>query len=1350
MTSSTLIQKLKEQVLRHPHRVAVASDAGSLTFLDLWRRSGQVAARLRLQGVRADAVVGVFVDSSLELEIAIWAVLRAGGAYLPLSPEYPSSRLRYALEDSGAKIILTTGPLASDARTITPSEGSIVRIEEHWETDGEDAQDGGDVCPGDLAYVIYTSGSTGRPKGVAIEHGSIAHQLNWLHDAMGIGESVRILQKTPFSFDAAQWEILAVSLGATVVMAGIGTYRDPARLIETARRHAVTTLQCVPTLWSALLDADGFRDLDLSQIFSGGEALTSRLAQGLLAAHPSASVINLYGPTETTINVSAYTVKADQLDDTDRVLPIGYPVYGTDLIVCEGPTEIEDGDLGELCIAGPQLARGYIGNAEMTAAKFTTLIDAKGRERRVYRTGDLAIKGADGAVAFHGRVDNQVKVSGHRIELDEIRLAIENHRWIRRATVVPWKTRLGTTQLAAFVELDDNEAALMDQSVAGSHHKSKASRRQVNAQLSNSALRAPEELDGNSVVLPFREASEDVAAQAFARKTYRNFRTRVRADRLGDAIRHAQRLPVSTNAQDVELSKLLIGQILRWFGPFTSDRRLLAKYAYASPGALNASQIFVDVNGVEGLSPGLYYFHPADHTLTLVSPGTRSGEGVRLHIYGKRGRIQEVYSTNVDEVLHLEAGHMLGLLDHVAAAHGLFPVKAASPYTVPATLFSGDDYVHTLSVELVRKPAPLPHGAPIILLQIHEETPDGVGPGTYRVDNDRLTIVGEPVIRRKDVIAINQAVYDRSTFGIALIVSKDAGWEGFVDLGRLLHRLQVADPDIGLMSSGYSSLSGREMATSSRVDALIGADTFSGKGTLSYFALGGGVSAEQRSSRGMEEDLVHMRGPTEILKDDLRELLPEYMVPARVRVIETTPTTPSGKIDLQSLRNLVEAEESARPIVSPGTRLELEVAAIWKEILRLGEEELSIKDSFFDVGGNSLSAMALINRLNARFGTRLPIQALFAAPTVEALASEIGAGAATLSSRLVPLNAAPDARPVYCWPGLGGYPMSLRTLVRATGDNRHRFLGVQAHGINPDEVPFPTIQEMAAADVALIQRDHPIGPLTCIGYSFGARVAFEAAYQLEQLGRRVERVVLIAPGSPLQRATEAPPTADQFQDRRFLRILLSVFAGTLNSPLETELLGVVRDERAFIDFITDKFEDLPVELVARIVGVVKATFSFEYTFHELDQRTVAAPITLIKALGDDYSFLETAGSHVRQSFQQVIELSHDHYSILRGEGHTALAQALSDLLSSDQEIPMPHISVKHFPAHIDEGRRQVLADELASAVIKAFGCAPDVVSVALEPVEEANWDALVYQPEIIGRQKFLVRQPNYDQRQNAK
>ncbi|CAO0833979.1 Carrier domain-containing protein OS=Streptomyces microflavus OX=1919 GN=Smic_65280 PE=4 SV=1 [Streptomyces microflavus] len=182
-------------------------------------------------------------------------ILFAGGAYLPLAPEYPEERLRYMIEHSGAKAIVTQGHLVERLAALAPADTVIVRVE-----DDRDSDPGADVtvAPDSLAYVIYTSGSTGRPKGVMIEHRSIASQMSWLRSAHGIDRTRVVLQKTPVSFDAAQWEILAPAVGSRVVMGGAGIHRDTERLVEAVRTHAVTTLQCVPTLLQALLDTPEF------------------------------------------------------------------------------------------------------------------------------------------------------------------------------------------------------------------------------------------------------------------------------------------------------------------------------------------------------------------------------------------------------------------------------------------------------------------------------------------------------------------------------------------------------------------------------------------------------------------------------------------------------------------------------------------------------------------------------------------------------------------------------------------------------------------------------------------------------------------------------------------------------------------------------------------------------------------------------------------------------------------------------------------------------------------------------------------------------------------------------------
>ncbi|WP_156109621.1 amino acid adenylation domain-containing protein, partial [Cryobacterium sp. MLB-32] len=701
----TVVEKLWGQVLADAERIAVESEAGTLSYRQLWDRSVTIGSALRDHGVTTDSIVGILTESTLELEVAVWAVLQSGGAYLPLSPEYPTERLRYMIADSTAVAILTTRALARDARATCGADVTILCVEDFPAGDGSSVDEiPTAIDPSDLAYMIYTSGSTGKPKGVMIEHRSIGNQMGWMRDKMGIDGTDRVLQKTPFSFDAAQWEILAVAIGATVTMAGVGDYRDPGKLIATAKEYGVTTIQCVPTLWAALVETDGFADLTLSQLFSGGEVLTTQLARELTTAHPGARTVNLYGPTETTINVTAHVVAEDDLGGDNRVVPIGSAVSSTELLVLDHDLEpVSAGEIGELCVAGIQLARGYAGQPQQTAEGFPHLLDASGALRRIYRTGDLARRGPSGTVSFIGRRDNQVKVNGHRIELDEVRLAVESHRWIRQAVVVPWTTRAGGVQLAAFIELDKKEAALMDQGAHDGHHQSKVSKVAVLAQLSDDGMRSADELVDRTVIeLPHHDASEVDIDSAFERKTYRTFHGDIDSSRIVEAIRTAvgpirREVPLAPATSNREM----LGIVLRWFGPFASPERLLPKYAYASPGALNANQIYLELAGVAGIETGIYYFHPLNHQLVRVAPCAAGEPRIRLHLIGKRARIEEVYSTNVDEVLHLEAGHMLGLLDEVAALHDMSVTDASDAPLPLIDVLSQDGYIRSACVDLV-------------------------------------------------------------------------------------------------------------------------------------------------------------------------------------------------------------------------------------------------------------------------------------------------------------------------------------------------------------------------------------------------------------------------------------------------------------------------------------------------------------------------------------------------------------------------------------------------------------------------------------------------------------------------
>lgn len=1423
LAATSLTDLLAEQTLLAPDRIAVVHEAESLTFSQLMDQGQELGAFLRQAGVTRGSRVGVFMEPSLDLMTTVWGILWAGGSYVPLSPEYPGERIAYMMADAGVEIVLTQELLRPALQELSPAGVRAVTLDEVFQSQEVNGKGGNEKGgseksgsenknsrteenprPEDLAYVIYTSGSTGKPKGVMVEHRSIVNQMRWLHTDLGIDAGEIILQKTPMSFDAAQWEILAPACGSTVVMGAPGVYRDPEAIIATIKRHGVTTLQCVPTLLQALIDTENLSSChSLRNIFSGGEALSRSLAAQCLDAMPTARLVNLYGPTECTINASAFVVDRAAVDDGPRTMPVGTPVSGTTFHILDPQGKpVAIGEIGELHIGGIQVARGYLGRLDLTADRFVDDPFSTTPGARLYRTGDLAHFNADSTVQFVGRADNQVKLRGYRVELDEIRQTIETHDWVRGAAVLLHDNdATGFQNLVAFVELNPKEAAVMDQGNHGSHHQSKRSRLQVRAQLAHSGCRDADELDGRSVVeLPGVEATSEQRARAFARKTYRFYEggTVGRDDILRLL---GPRTGPQHPARDLaDLTRAELGALLRNFGRHVSDQRLLPKYAYASPGSLYATQLYLELDGVGGIPAGLYYYHPLHHHLVLVGPalpdtGTATNTDTlrtpraRVHFLGKHRAIEPVYRNNIREVLEIEAGHMVGLFEEILPAHGLGIAATEYRPAVKDRLDCAEEDHYLGTFELLPSDAAENHGTggtdgdtgPAngtagydIYVQAHADRVEGLPAGQYRYTAGSLVRISDDLVAKKHVIAINQRVHERAGFGVSLVATSPDSWRQYLDLGRKLQRLQMNDLGLGFMSSGYSSKSGNDLPSAKQLSRIL---TDCGLPTgPSYFFVGGRVSEEQLRGEDMKEDSVHMQGPAELIKEDLAGLLPRYMLPNRIVVLDQLPLTANGKIDNKALEASQQTELalSGRAFVAPRTRSERRVRDVWQTVLK--REQVSVVDDFFELGGNSLLAVALVGRLNADFGRTMPLQVLFEAPTVEKLAARLDAETSAPLTRLVPLQPEGAGTPLHCWPGLGGYPMNLRPLATALGTDRPVH-GVQAYGINSGEVPYATVREMATADVEAIREIQPHGPYLLCGYSFGARVAFEAAFQLEQAGERVEHLFLVAPGQPRLRPQDAQGAGHRadFGDRAFLAILFSVFAGTVSGPALDEALRTVRDENDFVAFVTARFPGLGEELVRAVTGVVRQTYSFTYEFDELTGRRLDAPMTLVKATDDNYSFIERSerGGGFSTRPPAVHQLRAGHYELLREPYATELAALLNARIDATtavttaaitavttaaaitstrpgrpahavlQEVGVPHINIKHFPVPITDEQERELVTAVTAAVRNAFGCKEDVVSIALEPVTQDVWNERVYVPEIVDRQDLLRKTPNY-------
>lgn len=1295
--SQTLPELLISQALSRPNELAAVSQEGGITFQELLSEAQHLGEVLSGLGVVADTCVGLFVEPSQDLLIAVWGILFSGGAYLPLSPEYPEERLKYMLQASQTNIVVTQRKLRARLMALVSSETTVVCMEDlqaSLDLRGQVAKRGATphsrrpwekVAPHHLAYVIYTSGSTGKPKGVMIEHKSIFNQMLWLEEESYLSPASVILQKTPISFDAAQWEILAPACGARVVMATPQCYKNPPKLIQLIQKHQVNTLQCVPTLLQALLDSEDFRSCKtLRKIFCGGEALTRSLAKLCVQVMPLCELVNLYGPTECTINSSAAWVSRESLDaslvdQSPQSITIGKPITQMSYHILDSSfMPVQGSEMGELYIGGVGLARGYLHQAELTRERFLSLsISSNSHPQRLYRTGDLAYWNSDGSVQYAGRCDTQVKLRGYRVELDEIRCLIDDHPWIKRSAVIVKKNLLtGFDHLVSFIELHSKEAVLMDQGVAEAHHQSKGNKAQVKMQLQNPGCRPESDSLGRLIVeLPGVQENETQRRKVFSRKSYRFFEggnvSQYELARLfeevfdtpnGGGIGKEDSLSGLSLGQSLStLSFDQFGYFLRYLGQFHSSERLLPKYGYASPGALYATQIYFEVNGAFNLKDGFYYYHPVHHRLELIQEQEFVGvQSIKVHFIGKKSAIEPIYKNNILEVLEIEVGHILALMSHVLSEFNLDVYQSKSDFELKSKLVVSPDDYYLGSFSLGSKakshtPPPVEY-----LLQIHSLQVTGLSPGLYTYQDQAFKKVSNQIIQKRDVIAINQETYQRSSFGVVLLSGEGADSEldlSYIQLGYALQKLQMNANQLGLMSSGYSSKTGFDLPSEIRMQKISAEDELPLKWKSSYFAVGGKVSEAQWLSEGMKEDSVHMRGPVEIIRDDLVKMLPEYMIPNQIVVLKEFPLSENGKVDQRALSQ-IDIEWVNREVAPPRTELEKKILRLWET--KLKRKDLSIRDSFFEVGGNSLIAVSLILAINRELNVDLGVQVLFECPTVEKLAEKILDSDRPSNSRMIQLSSDTEvpstesASNCFAWPGLGGFCMNLKALAERASSSQ-KWFGVQAYGLNEGEQPYSSLSQMAVEDIKLIKSIQPEGPYRLLGYSFGARVALEVALQMEQNGDLIQELVLLAPGSPRVGSVQMLVNDEYSKEAslvcpEFLGILLSVFIGRIDSSLVSECLKRVIHEDSFIDYICELRSDLDRALVARVVRLVVQTYNLNINLessHDVSLlRQLRAPVKIIKAQGDLPFILEDP-NHQKYFNVSEISLDVDHYQVLK-------------------------------------------------------------------------------------------------------
>ena len=995
------------QAARTPHRQALTFYDRTLGYEELNNLANGIAHQLKALGARPETLVAVLMERGVEMVAALLAVLKAGAAYVPMDPAYPTDRVTYMLEDSRAPLLITQKSLCPDllgqsVNTLFLEPGEKLS---DWTALPNGADPGQMVDPNNLAYVIYTSGSTGKPKGVPIPHRALANFLHSMRREPGLTQDDVLLTVTTISFDIAALELyLPLLVGARLVVADRATATDGRRLAETIAAEGVTALQATPATWRLLLSAT-WRGAPNLKILCGGEAFPSALAAQLM--DKGRGLWNLYGPTETTIWSTLCRV-GDSTATTANAVSLGRPIDNTQIYLLDSRCRrVPVGVAGELCIGGKGLARGYFERPSLTSERFA--VNPFGAEpgARLYRTGDLARFLPDGAIEYLGRMDFQVKLRGFRIELGEIESALSQHQAVRQAVAAVREDDAGEGRLTAYLIADFSGWANEEATRA---HISQWEQLWSEAYRDGSRATEPDlnisGWDSSYTGEPIpKEAMAEWASATVSRISNLNPR-RVLEIGCGTGMLLFGIAPHCASYDGVDISPKALGYIRNQLETAPSGGTKLGSCAvslHCQPahelaGFEPKSFDTIILNSVVQYFPGIDYLMTVlRRVLRLAAPGGRIFFGdlrnfaLLEHFHGSIQLHRADDAVTLDKLeqrlsdsLKNEGELLVAPLLFSAVAQrfpevghvDLLPRRGRDHNEM--TRFRYDAVIHVgqsperiavtwldwrrdeLSLAKVRK-----------LLSDQGETPIAIANAPnrrLRTEAALLKILRETnrpadvAGLRRQLAAADQGVDPEELWALgADPTTVDISWTGVEQDG---HFNIVFWPNA-------SRKAGHAVAPP-QLDAL--ADSLERDPWTAF--------GNNPLQRGFQSELIPE------LRTLLKRSLPEYMVPSAFVLLDSMPLTPNGKVDRKSLSALDKTRvELKGAYLAPRTRTEARLSSIWSEVL--GVEPIGASDDFFLLGGHSLLGTQLISRIHKAFQLELPLRVIFEKTRLEMLASEI-------------------------------------------------------------------------------------------------------------------------------------------------------------------------------------------------------------------------------------------------------------------------------------------------------------------------------------------------------------------------
>ncbi|MER7639328.1 amino acid adenylation domain-containing protein [Streptomyces sp. NPDC126522] len=1086
----TLPDAFEAQVRRDPERVAVIGERESVSYGEFNRRANQLAHWLLQQGAGPEQLVVVRIPRSVDLMVAVYAVVKAGAAYVPIDPDLPEDRVRQVLDSAKPLLVL---------------DADLPEVSGHPETDPERT-----LSPDNVAYVIYTSGSTGGPKGVPVSHRSIMNRVKWGLAHFDVTVEDRMLLSTSASFDASVPELFAnLQMGAAVVVARPDGRKDPAYLAELIARERVTGADFVPSLLTEFVAEPAAKKCTtLRWIEVAAEAFPAALANRFVELLPGCSANNLYGPTEATVEVTAW----QHVPGADTV-PIGAPIWNTQVYVLdEALRPVPPGVTGELYLAGACLARGYLGQTALTAERFVASPYGE-PGARMYRTGDLVRWNKDSQVEYLGRTDFQVKVRGLRIELGEIEQVLAAHPGVAQAAVVVRENQQGDKRLVAYV-VPDPDAAETD----------------VGAQV-DEWRRVHEETYTDSADEPWGEDfhlwKSAYDGEPIPREQMREWRDTA----VAQVLRHEPKQVLEIGVGAGLLLAGIVGEVDAYWGTDISatvvervrrqageaghgDRvRLSVQAADDLSGLPRAGFDTVVLNAVVQYFPSVAYLDRVlGEAMELLAPGgrlivgdVRNATTLRLLLTAVQRAARPHASP--EELRAMVEQALLGERELVIAPEW-FAEWAAN---------------HSVAVDIRLKPG-----------QVHNElTRHRYEVVLYKDPADVLDLTGVPAVPWGREVSDLTGLADR----VARAAGDSVRVTGIPN-ARLTEEATAATA-AGVLSGSAPAgapLDPEELAQWARRQGLEAVVTWSGESVHAFDAVllpggrtvsGGFVpSGVAGRTRANAPALATAIGPlTVALPEYLRGRLPDYMVPAAVVPLPELPLTTAGKLDRRALPSESTTTTSSG---EPRNSHEEKLCSLFGELL--GVEKVGIDDDFFVLGGHSLLATRLSARIRKQFDVDMPVRTIVRYPTVAELASLVLIGGipdehVDSFAVVLPLNRDPGTGkpPVWFFHGGGGLGWAFFTFAPYVPDRPAYAL--QSRGSGGIDAMAGSVEEMIEDYLTQILEVQPEGPYNLVGWSYGGPLAHAVAVELEQRGHEVDILAILdsKPASGFRNLTGTVP-----------------------------------------------------------------------------------------------------------------------------------------------------------------------------------------------------------------------------------